>query len=165
MQALDQASSLEEAKKLGKAILANQTKIKKPLDNLNDHTMHAIKVLNYNYTSTTRKRKQDVTNGLGPSFKVYAQDTDHGEYLFNMDIMKAMKSELKHIKPKDEAKNASHSTKPHWSGHQGNRSRNSSGSSKPKFRKQSYNNYHNNNKNNNYHNNNNNNQKYKGKKH
>ena len=159
---LEQCNNLEDTKKYLKAIMANQNKMKKSLEKVNEKTMHTIKVLNYNYTSTTRKRKQDVTAGLGTSFKVYAQDTQHGEYLFTIDTMKAMKSELKHIKPKEEsAKNVNHSNKSQWSGPQGNRFRNSAGSSKPKYRKQ-YNNQNFNN--NNYNNNNNNNNKFKGKR-
>ena len=57
-------------------------------------------MLNYNFTETTRKRKYDVCNALGPQFRPYATADDTGEYLFGLETQKMMKSELKKIPAK-----------------------------------------------------------------
>ena len=115
---VDKVNSLEEAKNLIKHMSLNQNKMMKSFDVVNGHIEHAVKVNNYSYTATTRKRKQDVCSGLGSTFGVYAQDIEVGkEHIFTVDTMKAMKSELKHIKPKEDySKNGGHFKKARWSG-------------------------------------------------
>ena len=59
---------------------------------------HSIKVLNYNVTETTRKRRYDVCSALGNQFKSFAGEQDaQSEHLFHEDAMKRMKSELKKL--------------------------------------------------------------------
>ena len=58
----------------------------------------SIKVLNYNVTETTRKRRYDVCAALGNQFKSFAGEREEpSENLFHDDTMKRMKSELKKL--------------------------------------------------------------------
>ena len=67
---------------------------------INVTVQKSIRMLNYSYTETTRKRKYDVCGTLGGQFKPFAQAESSLEYLFSEETMKSMKSELKNVKVK-----------------------------------------------------------------
>ena len=89
--------------------------VKKSLDELEN----SILMLNYNFTETTRRRKFDVCQALGAQFRPYATSDDSGEYLFGIETLKLMKSELKKVgvkaKKSDQTKNYQASGKTHRS--------------------------------------------------
>ena len=94
-------TTLEEAKKI-----ISQAKLhaKESYESTNDirrRIQKSVSVLAFAFTQTTKKRKQDVCWALGKEFSAYAQDTRTGEEeLFPEDDIKAMKNELKAVKPK-----------------------------------------------------------------
>ena len=59
-------------------------------------------ILNYNVTETTRKRRYDTCSALGSQFKPFAStitpnSTPLSDFLFDEEVMKKMKSELKTV--------------------------------------------------------------------
>ena len=60
----------------------------------------SLKVLNYTFSETMRKRKYDVCTSLGRHFKPFATSDSSEESLFDEDTIKKMKSELKLLKTK-----------------------------------------------------------------
>ena len=93
--------SLEEAKKQLADLKRQVVEGHNSLNGLRTTIQKSVRVLGYSFTQMTRKRKSDVCQDLGRSFNVYAHETKTGdEYLFDEDVMKAMKNELNAIKPK-----------------------------------------------------------------
>ena len=124
----------------------------------------SIRMLNYSYTETTRKRKYDVTGTLGGQFKPFAQAESTEESLFSAETIKAMmKAELSKVTVKKQDSSYSQTSKNGSGLQKSQRGEYSGGYTKKNFPKpsQNYNNYNNNrggsNKNNNNGNNNNNN--------
>ena len=125
----------------------------------------SIRMLNYSYTETTRKRKYDVTGTLGGQFKPFAQTESNEEHLFSTETIKAMmKAELSKVSVKRQESSYGHSSKNGSSLQKSQRGGEFSGGyTKKNFHKpsQNYNNYNNNkggsNKTNSGYNNNNNN--------
>ena len=130
----------------------------------------SIRMLNYSYSETTRKRKYDVCGSLGDQFKPFAQGESSADNLFSEETLKAMKSELKNVKVKRTSTNTTQASKNSYSLPKTSRGEYSGGNwTKGKTTQktsQNYNNYNNNNKNgSNKNNNNNNNSRWqKGKK-
>ena len=61
----------------------------------------SIRMLNYSYTETTRKRKYDITGSLGGQFKPFAQAESTEDSLFSPETIKAMmKAELSKVSVK-----------------------------------------------------------------
>ena len=69
------------------------------LNGIDSATQNCYKVLNYHLTDCARKRKYSVCSSLGKTFSTFAAikepKTDTGDFLFNEDTMKKMKSDLK----------------------------------------------------------------------
>ena len=125
--------TLDEAKKCLEAIKKHTKDAHEMMTNTSKKLQQTVRVLAYDYTATTKKRKLDVCSALGTAFNPYSQDTKTSEeYLFNDDTMKLMKNELNAIKPKNkgneststsDSKNGNHSGKSQRSGqstYQGN---------------------------------------------
>ena len=141
--------TLDEAKKFLAAIKSHS---KEALDMVNDTStklQQSVKVLAYDYTAATKKRKQDITNALGAAFNPYSQDTKTSEeFLFNEETMKMMKNELNQIKPKAKGYNKDFTTESKNSNYPGKSPRgghNQGGYTKKTFNSNSgnYNNYNN----------------------
>ena len=97
--------TLQEAKKLLDAIKTQTKEAHELMNDTSSKLQQSVKVLAYDYTAATKKRKQDITGALGASFNPYSQDTKTSEdFLFDEDTMKMMKNELNSIKPKTKGK-------------------------------------------------------------
>ena len=124
--------TLEEAKKFLEAIKKHTKEAHDTMSTTSTKLQQSVKVLAYDYTAATRKRKQDVTGALGTAFNPYSQDTKTSEdNLFDNDTMKMMKNELNQVKLKStgtefnsaESKNSNYPGKSPRGGqnhHQGN---------------------------------------------
>ena len=127
-------------------------------------------VLNYFLTDNTRKRRYTVCHGLGSTFGSFPgikqTPTEETEFLFNEDIMKKMKSDLKKlpVQAPRHSKNwrgSGKSTRSFQSGNNYNRydnnpNRNNGNNNYNNYNSNRNNNNQNNNRNNNFRNNNNN---------
>ena len=110
---------LEEAKKMLKVVATRSEALKQNVVTSRAKIHKSFTLLNYSFTETTRKRKQDVTTQMGLAFKPFGIEvTPPSEYLFDEDTMKRMKPFLKDLKPraKYETKNESSFTKTRRSG-------------------------------------------------
>ena len=133
-----------------------------------------VKILDYSFTETSRKRKYDLTAALGPNFKAYAHEeaSDESgvktEFLFTEATMKKMSKDLANVKTgggsksqnnSNFSKNGSSSGKTQRSGnnYQGNNYNPNYGNQKKSYN--GSNSYNNSNNSQNY------NSKFKGKKH
>ena len=116
--------TMEEAKKMLKVVASRSETLRQNVITTRTKINKSFTLLNYSFTETTRKRKQDITNQMGSTFKPFGVEvTPPSEYLFDEDTMKRMKPFLKDLKPrtKYESKNESSFTKPRRSGgYQGN---------------------------------------------
>ena len=111
---------LAEAQKCIKLMGQRATEVQKHTQAVKTNLERSLKIMNYSFTATTRKRKQDICAALGRGFSAYSQDTKtSSENLFTDEVMKAMKAELNQIKPKGQdyyqkdgaSKNSSYSGK------------------------------------------------------
>lgn len=123
-------TSLEEAKKMLKVIKNKNEASTKALASAKKQVNKSYQVLNYMFTETNRKRRQDVCTSLGANFKPYGSEIMvHGEDLFDKDVMAKMSKELSKVTPKQNvSKNSSTPSKARRGGHhQGNRKNNQNG--------------------------------------
>ena len=94
--------TLEDAKRYLAAIKAHTKEAHQLMGDTSTKLQQSVKVLAYDFTATTKKRKLDVCAALGSAFNPYSQDTKTAEeYLFNDETMKMMKTELNAIKPRN----------------------------------------------------------------
>ena len=121
-------TSLEEARKMLKVIRNKNEASMKALASAKKQVNKSYQVLNYMFTETNRKRRQDVCTSLGANFKPYGSEIMvHGEDLFDKDVMAKMSKELNKVAPKQSgSKNSSTPSKARRGGHhnQGNRKNN-----------------------------------------
>ena len=89
-------------KENGKTVIATKAEKQahKAMDDIYPLVMQSLRILNYNFTESTRKRKYDVCGSLGEQFKAFAQSKSSSEFLFDDEASKRMKSELKLLKVK-----------------------------------------------------------------
>ena len=94
--------TLEDAKRFLAAIKKHTKEAHQLMVDTSTKLQQSVRVLAYDFTATTKKRKLDVCSALGTAFNPYSQDTKTAEeYLFNEETMKMMKNELNQIKPKN----------------------------------------------------------------
>ena len=94
-------------KAAGKSIHATKAEreVQNVLEGIYPLLMQSMRILNYGFTETTRKRKYDVCNSLGDTFQQFASTSKSSEdFLFDDDAYKKMKSELKNVKIKSSRK-------------------------------------------------------------
>jgi hypothetical protein len=109
-QSLKEPKTLEEAKKQIKLAKAQAQAAYESTNEVRLRMQKSVSVLAYVFTQTTKKRKQDICWALGKEFSAYAQDTKTGEEdLFPEDAIKAMKAELKAVKPKGQKESSTYS--------------------------------------------------------
>jgi hypothetical protein len=104
---------LEEAKQIIAVLKKKNDLALQSTKNSKTKVSKSFQLLNYNWTETTRKRRQDVCEALGSAFKPYGLESEPpSEHLFTESAITKMKSELKAIKPKvdGKAKNGHSST-------------------------------------------------------
>ena len=98
--------SLEEAKRYIAALKQHSKDAHSNMVEISTRIQQSVRVLAYDFTSTTKKRKLDACGALGSAFNPYAQDTKTAEdHLFTEETMKMMKTELNAIKPKSKGFN------------------------------------------------------------
>ncbi len=165
--------SLDKSKKIISA-MEKQAKIADTaMQALRKQLTQTVKILNYSFTETSRKRRYDLTAALGPSFKAYAHEeasdgsAEKTEFLFTEATMKKMNKDLATVKTgggsksqnNNFSKNGSSSGKTQRSGnnYQGNNYNPNYGNQKKSYN--GSNSYNNSNNSQNY------NSKFKGKKH
>ena len=122
-------NNLEEVKDMRRKMLSMNVKIKSLMNKQRDRLHKSVMVSNYNYTEISRRRKQDVCNALGDTFKPFASEAPtnkatSGTYLFDEETMKRMHTDLRKLPAKQKtygasAKNGKYSDKSRRSGFQG----------------------------------------------
>ena len=149
--------SRKKAEEAGKTVSKTEKEAYERLQGISPIIQKSVKVLNYSYTNTMRKRKSDVCNALGDQFRPFATSTSSEDFLFDNESIKKMKSELKLLKTRSRTNKAKpyQPSKFEYSGYSKNyRSSGKSSKSYPQGNR-SFNNNRNFNYNNNNHNNNN----------
>ena len=93
--------SLAEAKRFIDAMKRHAKETNDQLSEMRTTLQKSVRVMSYDFTTATKKRKTDVCGALGPTFNAYAQDTKTSEeYLFDEEALKTMKTELNQVKAK-----------------------------------------------------------------